>query len=93
MTITWEQVQEAQDVRNVAGEYPELLALIPELPREVLEKIDAAHRAVGWNCSAESEGLWCCIDILLLDPADYTPDKVAAANDLIERYHAQQREK
>jgi hypothetical protein len=92
VAITREQAQAAQDVRNVAGEYVELLALIPELPRELLEKLDIAHQSVGFSCNAESEGQWCCLDILMLDPADYTPEKVTAANDLIERYHAQQRE-
>jgi hypothetical protein len=91
MTITLEQMRAAQALRNVAGEYAELLALIPELPRALLEKLDVAHRAIGYSCNAENEGLWCCLDILMLDPADYAPEKVAAANDLIERYHAQQR--
>lgn len=88
--ITHEQAQAAKAIWNIADGHAPLLALIPQLPRAVLERLRAAHE-MSLCCDATADGLWCCLDILMLNPADYTPDKVAAAKDLLERYWQEQR--
>jgi hypothetical protein len=65
-----------------------LIALIGDIPPELAGKLSAAHDAVGYNCSAASEGLECCLDILLDDPEKYAPARVAEAQELLSQYRA-----
>jgi hypothetical protein len=89
MTITREQAQSAKDLVNTAESYGPLLALIPAFPRELLEKLKTAHDAADMSCNAAAEGQWCCVELLLENPVDYAPDKVAAAKELLDRYWSQ----
>lgn len=83
-----EQASEANHLINVTSWAMPLIALIGDIPPELAGKLRAAHDAAGYCCSAASEGLECCLDILLDDPAKYTPAKIAEAQELLSRYRA-----
>lgn len=89
--VTSGQAQAAKHLVNTAGAYGALIALAPQLPPEILALLRAAHddKTVSMCCNAHCEGLDCCIDILLDDPARYAPERVAEAQDLLARYRAQ----
>jgi hypothetical protein len=89
--VTLKQAQAASYLVNTAGAYGALIALAPQLPPEILALIRAAHEdeTVDLCCNAHCEGLDCCIDILLDDPARYAPEKVAEAEELLRRYREQ----
>jgi hypothetical protein len=40
-------------------------ALAGQLTPDVLERLRTAHDAAGFSCAAHSEGLSCCVDLLL----------------------------
>ena len=90
--VTPEQAQAAKNLVNDAGAYGALITLAGQLPREILDVIRAAHgdKTVTMCCNAHCEGLACCIDILTSDPAQYEAGKVAAAEQLLERWRQQQ---
>jgi hypothetical protein len=52
--------------------------LTPEFRARLL---GAHERVIG--CSARSEGLRCCVEVLAADPEDYSPEKIAAARVLV----------
>lgn len=89
--VTRGQADAAKRLVNEAGAYGALIALAGQLPRVVLAAIKAAHedKTVAMCCIAHCEGLECCIDILLEDPARYAPEKVAEAQELLRRYRQQ----
>jgi hypothetical protein len=91
MDVTPEQAQAAKRLVNTAGAYGALITLAPQLPPETLALIRAAHQdaTVSMCCNAHCEGLDCCIDILLDDPARYAPGEVAEAEELLRRYRKQ----
>jgi hypothetical protein len=86
--VTPEQAQAAKHLVNSAGAYGALITLAARLPPEILALIRAAHEdaTVDMCCNAHCEGLECCIDVLLEDPARYAPEKVAEAEELLRRY-------
>lgn len=87
--VTSEQAQAAKWLVNDAGTYAPLIPLIGQMSADVTERLAAAHDAVGFGCSATSEGMTCCIDVLLSDPADYAPEKVAEARAVLARWQEQ----
>ena len=89
--VTTEQARAAKNLVNIAGAHRSLLDLAAALPPEILARIREAHaeQTADMCCAAHGEGLWCCIDILLFDPADYAPARVAAARDVLQRYRGQ----
>jgi len=89
--VSAEQAQAAKNLVNIAGAHGAILDLAAELPPEILAKIKAAHeeKTADMCCAAHCEGLWCCIDILLFDPADYAAEKVTEAGKLLHRYYEQ----
>jgi hypothetical protein len=62
----WEQVSKAYGDQLSSGTLAnaQLWSLREAICAEVRTEIIAAHEALGWNCSAASEGLTCCIDQL-----------------------------
>lgn len=86
MPVTREQMQAAVWLTSEAKAYAPLIALIPEIQPGLLAQLREAHNAVGFNCSAASEGMVCCVDILLSDPSGYSPANVAAAEELVEHW-------
>lgn len=86
--MTQEQVQAANFLVNDAISYAPLIAFIREIPPELATKLREAHNAVGWGCGAQSEDQTCCLAVLLADPADYAPEKIAAAEELLARHQA-----
>ena len=91
MAISDEQATRANFLVNDVSAYPHLIALAQILPSDVKDQLRVAHDAKpeSYCCTAHSEGLSCCIDILLTDPAEYAPAKVAEAEDLLQRYRSQ----
>jgi len=89
--VTDQQAQAAKHLVNIASAHQSLLRLAARLPPEVLAQLRAAHedKTADMCCNAHLEGLWCCIDILLFNPADYAPEKVAEAEHLLNRYRRQ----
>lgn len=89
--LTPEQAQAAKNVVNTAGGYGTLIALARQLPPEILATIRAAHEdeTTDMCCNAHCEGLSCCIDILLDDPARYEPARVTEAVELLECWRRQ----
>jgi len=89
--ITFVQAQEAKRLVNDAEAYGSLIALASQLPAEILARIREAHEdaTTAMCCNAHCEGLDCCIDILLTDPARFAPERVAEAQGLLARYRAQ----
>jgi hypothetical protein len=85
------EARAAQHLIHDAEDHAALIELIPTIPRYILDLIAAAHVADGNGCVAHDEGLECCIDILLDDPNRFTPDKVQAARELMDRYADQRR--
>ena len=85
MDVTAEQAQAAKQVVNTAESFGALIELAPQLPPEILAAIRAAHedKTVAMCCNAHGEGLDCCIDVLLDDPAEYAPEKVAEAEQVL----------
>lgn len=79
---------EAKHLVNTASAYGPHIALARQLPPAVLDQLRAAHQeaTVSMCCNAHCEGQECCIDILLDNPDDYAPGKVAAAGELLRRY-------
>ena len=91
MGITAEQAQAAKRLVNDAGAFGPLIALAARLPADVLAALREAHedKTVGLCCNAHCEGLNCCVDILLDDPARYAPARVAEAEDVLRRWQQQ----
>jgi hypothetical protein len=89
--VTPEQAQAAKNLVNTAGAFGTLIALARQLPPEILALIRAAHEdeTTDMCCSAHCEGLSCCIDVLLDDPAKYEPARVTEAVELLERWRQQ----
>lgn len=82
--ITAEQAQAAMNLVNDAESFAPLVTLIPSVPDGLKAALREAHEASG--CNARNEGLWCCVDILLHDPAMYEPSKVDAARQLLAQW-------
>ena len=87
--VTQEQAQAAKWLVNDAETYAPFIALIGQIPAGVAKRLAEAHEAVGFGCSAHSEGMTCCIDVLLSDVADYAPGKVAEAQAVLSRWRRQ----
>jgi hypothetical protein len=83
---TRQEADAAMALVNDAGSYRALIGLAPLIPAALREALEAAHDEVGWCCSAQSEGLACCVDILLNDPSMYAPEKVEQASRLLEQW-------
>jgi hypothetical protein len=92
--ITDEQAYEAKRLWSDAEAHQHLIALARVFPQEVKDQLRSAHDASpdGTCCSAHTEGMNCCLDILLDDPSRYDPEKVAAAKALHDRYLEQLRD-
>jgi len=88
--ITRSEAEMAMQLVNDAGSYPALIRLAPLIPGPLREALRAAHDETGYGCSAGSEGLACCVDILLDDPDKYAPEKVEQAKHLHEQWRAEQ---
>lgn len=89
--ITAKQAQDAKHLVNIAGAHGALIALARQLPPEILALLREAHSdpVNDMCCAAHSEGMDCCIDILLDDPALYEPGRISEAEDLLRRYREQ----
>ena len=89
--ISTSQADAAKYVVNTAGAFGALIALAATLPQDVKDALRAAHedKTVSMCCNAHCEGLDCCIDVLLDDPARYAPERVAEAEELLRRYREQ----
>ena len=91
MNMTNEQAGRGKNLINIAGGYASLITLAAKLPPDTLAKLREAHnnQVTDMCCNAHNEGLWCCIDILLFDPADYAPKRWQLGQDLLARYRVQ----
>lgn len=89
--ITHEQARRANHLVNTASAHGAIIALARQLPPDILNLLREAHSdpTADLCCAAHAEGLNCCIDILLDDPAAYDPATVAEAEDLLRRYREQ----
>ncbi len=88
--VTAEQASAANQLINTASWAMPLIALIGDIPAELAGKLSEAHDAAGYCCSAHSEGLECCLDILLDDPGKYASARIAEAQELFSRYQDSQ---